>query len=136
MLLLQPKRPVKRLRAVRLLPGERLYLEDGPPGQATVWEVARETRTEHPTQKPVELALRAVENSSRPGEIVLDPFLGGGTALIAAEKAGRRCFGMDIDPKWCAVAIARWEAATGQSAVLEEPAPAPGSPRARRGGKL
>ncbi|MDR7496824.1 MAG: DNA methyltransferase [Armatimonadota bacterium] len=132
-LLIQAKRPTKRMRSIRLLPGERLSIEDGAPGQTTVWEIARETRTAHPTQKPVELALRAIENSSRPGEIVLDLFLGSGTTLMAAERAGRRCFGMDVDPKWCAVAIARWEAATGQSAVLEqEPGPARS---ARRGGR-
>jgi DNA modification methylase len=121
-LLIQAKQPTKRMRSIRLSPGERLYLEDGAPGRTTVWEVARDAYAErmHPTQKPVELALRAIENSSRPGEIVLDPFLGSGTALIAAEKTGRRCFGMDIDPQWCAVAIARWEAVTGESAVLEQ----------------
>jgi len=56
---------------------------------------------------------RAIVNSSRPGQTVLDTFAGSGTTLIACEKSDRRCLGMDIDPRFCEVAIARWEAVTG-----------------------
>lgn len=66
--------------------------------------------------KPVELAERAIENNTRAGDLVLDIFLGSGTILIAAERTGRRCFGMEIDPIYCALAIARWEHFTGQKA--------------------
>jgi DNA modification methylase len=51
------------------------------------------------------------------GEIVVDPFLGSGSTIIAADQVGRVCFGMEIDPLYCAVTIARWEAYTGKSAV-------------------
>ena len=58
--------------------------------------------------KPVELIERAVSNSSIDGNLILDPFLGSGTTLIAAEKMGRICYGMEIDPKYCDVIIKRY----------------------------
>jgi len=83
--------------------------------QTDIWLVSRENGRSylHPTQKPVELVQRAILNSSRPGRTVLDTFVGSGTTLIACEKSDRRCLGMDIDPRFCEVAIARWEAVTG-----------------------
>lgn len=66
--------------------------------------------------KPVELIVRALENSSRPGETVYDPFLGSGTTLIAAEHTGRRGYAMELDPRYAQVAIERWESFTGRSA--------------------
>ncbi|MCJ7707517.1 MAG: hypothetical protein MUO38_07865, partial [Anaerolineales bacterium] len=66
--------------------------------------------------KPVELVMRAIENSSRPGQTVLDPFVGSGTAFIAAERSVRRCLAMEIDPRFCEVAIRRWEAFSGKKA--------------------
>lgn len=85
--------------------------------QDTVWEIPRPKRSEqHPTMKPVELVERAIENSSRPGEIVYDPFAGSGTTIIAAEQLRRRVRAMDIDPRYVAVAIERWENFTGQKA--------------------
>ena len=62
----------------------------------------------HPTQKPVDLLVYLIENSSLPGEIVLDPFIGSGSTLIAAEHVGRRCFGIEMEPKYVAVALDRW----------------------------
>ena len=59
---------------------------------------------------------RAMENSSRPGQTVLDPFVGSGTAIIAAERTGRRCLAMEIDPRFAEVALRRWEAFTGKKA--------------------
>ena len=67
--------------------------------------------------KPLELIERAIENSSRSDELVLDPFLGSGTTLIAAERTGRRCRGVEIDPYYCDVIVARWEAFTGLVAM-------------------
>jgi DNA modification methylase len=64
----------------------------------------------------VELVVRAIENNSRPGQTVLDPFVGSGTALVAAERSGRRCLAMEIDPRFCEVAIRRWEAFSGKKA--------------------
>ena len=95
----------------------------GPEGRThdTVWGVDRPRRNaDHPTSKPVELVTRAVELSSAPGELVLDPFLGSGTVLIAAEQTGRRCCAMELDPRYVDVAIRRWESATGKKARLEQ----------------
>ena len=57
-------------------------------------------------------------NSSRPGDIVLDPFLGSGSTLIAAERLGRRCHGMEIEPRYVQVAVERWERFTGRKAEV------------------
>ena len=70
----------------------------------------------HPTMKPLELVERCIENSSKPGDVVLDLFLGSGTTLIASERLGRRCFGLEIDPHYCRIVIARWEAFAGEKA--------------------
>jgi DNA modification methylase len=71
---------------------------------------------EHPTAKPVSLIETLLRNSTRRGYIVLDPFLGSGSTLIAAERLGRRCVGIELDPKYADVAIRRWEQASGQVA--------------------
>lgn len=85
-----------------------------------VWEVPRPTRSEeHPTMKPVALVGRALTNSSMLNSIVLDPFLGSGTTLIAAEQLGRICYGLELDPGYCDVIVERWENLTGQQAVLD-----------------
>lgn len=89
--------------------------------QTTVWEIDRpQASPEHPTMKPVELVARALEHSSRHGEIVYDPFLGSGTTLIAAEQLGRTCYGLEISPAYCDVIVARWEQFTGLKAVRED----------------
>lgn len=76
--------------------------------QDTVWEVNRPSRSdEHPTMKPVELVGRAIHNSSLPGEIVADFFLGSGTSMVAAHQMGRVCRAMELEPKYCQVAINR-----------------------------
>lgn len=81
--------------------------------QDTVWEFPRPKRSElHPTMKPTALIARAIENSSRPGEIVLDPFAGSGSTLIAAEQTGRRCYAIEIDPAYCDVIRDRYAAFT------------------------
>lgn len=86
--------------------------------QDTVWEIPRPKRSEeHPTMKPVELVARGLVNSSAPRAIVLDPFVGSGTTIIASEQTGRSCYAMDIDPAYCDVAVTRWEAFTGAGAV-------------------
>jgi DNA modification methylase len=70
----------------------------------------------HLTEKPVELARRAIEFSSRPGENVLDLFGGSGSTLIGAEMTGRRAFLMELDPLYCDVIVQRWEKFTGRKA--------------------
>ncbi len=93
---------------------------NGPNNEVTVWDCARTSKNEfHPTQKPVELATRAMANSSKSEDIVLDLFLGSGSTLIAAEKTGRICYGMELDPKYVDVILKRWEDYTGKSAILQ-----------------
>ena len=64
--------------------------------------------------KPVALVERALQNSTSPQQVVLDPFAGSGSTIIAAEQLGRRCYAMEIDPRYVAVAIKRWEDFTGR----------------------
>lgn len=103
----------------------RFALEDTPiylhhdGATNTLWEITRDPSDEHPTQKPVETARRAMINSSRPADICLDLFLGSGTALIAAEMTNRVGYGLEIDPGYCDLAIRRWEAMTGRKATKE-----------------
>lgn len=87
--------------------------------QSDLWEIPRpKVSEEHPTMKPVALVAKAMENSSRAGDTVLDLFGGSGTTLIAAEQLGRTCHMMELDPKYCDVIIERWENLTGEKAVL------------------
>jgi len=77
--------------------------------QDDVWEIARPSVSElHPTTKPIELIEKSLLNSSAPGSIVLDLFLGSGSTLIAAEKTGRRCYGCELDPHYIDVEVKRW----------------------------
>lgn len=73
---------------------------------------------EHPTMKPINLIKRLIENSSRPGENIIDLFGGSGTTLIAAEQTERNCYMIEYEPKYCDAIIKRWETFTGQKAVL------------------
>lgn len=87
----------------------------------STWEVDKPLKSDlHPTMKPVELFARAIRNSSLAGETVLDPFLGSGTTIVAAEQLGRVAVGLEHDPTYCDVIIQRWEALTGNKAVLAE----------------
>ncbi|MEW6536521.1 MAG: site-specific DNA-methyltransferase [Candidatus Auribacterota bacterium] len=84
----------------------------------TVWEFAKDAAKDyvHPTQKPIGLAQKAIENNSRYGEIVLDMFGGSGSTLLACEHTGRKCYAMEIDPHYCDMIIKRWENVTGKKA--------------------
>jgi DNA modification methylase len=94
----------------------------GDRSQTTLLEFTKPTRNaEHPTMKPVALFAYLTRNSCKPGGLVLDPFLGSGTAIIAAEQLGRRCFEIEIDPIYCDVIVARWQNFTGKVATLEAP---------------
>ena len=93
-----------------------------------VWEFGRDAGVEHPTNKPVELVAHGIDNSSEPGDVVFDSFLGSGTTLIAAEQLGRVCYGIEIEPRYVDVAVRRWCKATSRVATLEatgEPFPMP-----------
>lgn len=87
----------------------------------SILEVPRpRANREHPTMKPVKLVSMCLENSSKVGDIVVDPFGGSGTTLLACEGLGRRARLVEFDPKYCDVIIARWEALTGRTAVRPE----------------
>lgn len=73
----------------------------------------------HPTVKPFEVVVDLLERISRPGDIIFDPFLGSGTTALAAEKLGRKCYAMEIEPRYCDVAVTRWEEFTGETAQKE-----------------
>jgi DNA modification methylase len=73
----------------------------------------------HPTAKPVKLVADAILDCSARGDLVLDPFMGSGTTLMAAERVGRRCYGIEIDPLYIDTIIRRWQAQTGDDAVHE-----------------
>lgn len=72
----------------------------------------------HPATFPVELPLEYIGAMTNNGDLIVDPFMGSGTTLIAAEKSGRRCYGMELDPKYVDLIVKRWEEFTGKKAVL------------------
>jgi len=89
----------------------------GPTNERTVWEHDKPMVNDlHPTMKPVALIERAIINSTYRKQLVVDSFLGSGTAIIAAQRTGRICYGMERDARYCDVILARWEALTGQEA--------------------
>jgi DNA modification methylase len=100
----------------------------GDRDQSDVWQIKKPQKNDlHPTMKPVELVERALRNSSRPGDKVLDPFGGSGTTLIAAEKSGRVARVMELDTKYADVIVRRWEDFTGRRATrgkMDVPSPA------------
>lgn len=87
--------------------------------QVTVWQIPHpRSETGHGAQKPIDCMRRPMENNSLPGDRVYDPFLGSGTTMIAAEMTGRICHGIEIDPGYAGIAIARWQEQTGKKARL------------------
>lgn len=99
----------------------------GSRDQATIWDAAspkmlmnpggaNEAREDHPTQKPVVLYTRPIENHLRAGELFYEPFGGSGTGIAAAQTTDRRCFSMEIDPRFIDVIVARWERVSGRKA--------------------
>jgi DNA modification methylase len=90
----------------------------GPTNERTVWEHDKPAVNDlHPTMKPLPLIERSITNATELGQLVLDPFLGSGTAIIAAERTGRRCYGFDLDARYCDVILTRWESFTGETAM-------------------
>lgn len=87
--------------------------------QSDVWQIDRPKRSDdHPTMKPLQLVERSLINSSLPGDLVLDPFVGSGTTLVVCEQLGRRCRAVELDPIYAAVTIERWHLFTGLAPVL------------------
>ena len=92
----------------------------GDRDQGDVWFFDKPAKNDlHPTMKPVALVERAIRNSSKSRDIVLDPFGGSGTTLIAAERTGRRARLIELDPKYADVAVQRWQDQTGRTAKLD-----------------
>ena len=85
-----------------------------------VWQIKRDPTSTylHPTQKPIDLPVRAINNSSKKGGIVYEPFSGSGSTMLACESLGRICLAMELDPKFVAVTIQRWADATGREPKL------------------
>ena len=140
--------------------GARLYLTgDVPPGQqpslalgadapgvlvrtdrpTDIWHVKKVApqKMQHLTEKPVELAIRALQCSTRPGERVVDLFAGSGSTMIAAEQTGRRAYLMEIDPLYCDVIVQRWAdfSGRGPERIPAGTAPTPKAKRRRRSAK-
>jgi ParB family chromosome partitioning protein len=94
--------------------GHKFY---GESGDSSVWRFNKPHQSKlHPTQKPIALISKAVKNSSLPNQLVLDPFAGSGSTLIACEKLGRRSYNIELDNHYCGVIIRRWEKMTGRNA--------------------
>ena len=89
--------------------------------QTTILEFDRPSRNDvHPTMKPVSLMEYCIKNNTKGSDIIYDAFLGSGSTLIASEKSGRKCYGMELDPKYVDVIIKRWQEFTGKEAKHED----------------
>ena len=92
----------------------------GARDQGDIWFIKRPASSqEHPTMKPVELVERAIRNSSKTRDTILDPFSGSGTTVIACEKSGRQARLIDLEPRYCDVIVRRWQFFAGREAKLE-----------------
>jgi DNA modification methylase len=97
----------------------RTNVWEGYPSMNSFGSGRDEALAMHPTVKPTALVADAIRDVSKPGDIVLDAFIGSGTTIVAAERTKRICYGMEIAPKYVDVAIARWAKMTGEPAILE-----------------
>ena len=100
--------------------GDKLNVWNAGHNEMDVWDLDRERNNnyQHPTQKPVTIPSRAINNSSNPNDKVLDLFGGSGSTLMACEQTNREAYLMELDPKYVDVIISRWEQYTGEGAVL------------------
>jgi site-specific DNA-methyltransferase (adenine-specific) len=108
----------RKTRLVRIGTGESLTIAAEFTSDA--WEITRDPANErlHPTQKPVRLFTIPILNHTKPGDLIVDPFSGSGAQFVAANEAGRRCYGMDLDPRYVACALERL-AQAGHTPELE-----------------
>lgn len=88
--------------------------------ESDLWKIAKDSKYQHPTQKPVELSERAIKNSTRANNTILDYFGGSGSTLIACEKTNRQARVMELDPKYVDVIVKRWQDFTGLIAINEK----------------
>jgi DNA modification methylase len=103
------------------LKGNRPYFHRQSEDPTSVWEVASSEveSHDHPTSKPTRLFEIPMLIHTRPGEICYEPFSGSGSQIVAAERTKRRCYAIEINPRFCDVAILRWQNATGKAATLD-----------------
>jgi len=94
----------------------------GPTNETNLWEIARDKVSDliHPTQKSMQIPARAIRNSSIRGDIIFDGFLGSGSSVLASESLGRRCFGIEIEPKYVDGIIKRYVAYVGKDKISDE----------------
>lgn len=118
---LTPKPPKGNKRLLRVADGQEIRLI-ATKTASDAWQIRREPHNQllHPTTKPTELCIRAVTNSSAPGDLVLDLFGGSGSTLLACHNTGRRCRTMELDPKFAAVILERYREASQVQPTLEE----------------
>lgn len=84
----------------------------GERNQTTIWSIGRENEKVHPTQKPLALFEIPMDNNTRRGDVVYEPFAGSGSQILAAEQKGRKCRAIEIEPAYVAVALERWTTMT------------------------
>jgi DNA modification methylase len=99
-------------------PGKHYFISDRT--RSTVLDIPRpKASLDHPTMKPVALWAELIGNSTTPGQVTLDPFMGSGTTVVACERLGRTACGVEIDPRYVDVVVERWQQATGRKATRE-----------------
>jgi len=109
--------PVESIMSRKVTGGRTVY-------DPNIWRVnrvppaGRKGGREHNAQKPIDLVRRALENSTDAGALVLDFFVGSGTTMVACQDLGRRCYGLEIEPRWCDVSVLRWQRTTKLAAKL------------------
>tara|TARA_A100001035_G_scaffold232238_1_gene194604 strand:- start:461 stop:1591 length:1131 start_codon:yes stop_codon:yes gene_type:complete len=92
------------------------FIDASITNESDLWEIKKDVNYKHPTQKPVSLSARAIKNSTKQGNGVLDLFGGSGSTMVACEQNNRKCYMMELDPKYVDVIIERWENFTGKKA--------------------
>lgn len=114
------KAPSKKVRHIRLNRDQSITI--GYLDGTDCMRISRKDKADymHPTEKPVELAVLQITNSSMPGALIYDCFHGGGSGLVACEQTGRSFYGTDLDPKWTACTIEKWVRITGGTPELEK----------------
>lgn len=108
----------EKIDLTKLKKNELIKILSAISDESTCWEIKKDSAIfyVHPTQKPVDLCIKAAINNTKDREIILDLFLGSGSTLIACEKIDRKCYGLELDPHYCDVIIKRWEDYTGGKA--------------------
>ena len=130
-----PISPGARADQRAIAPGGGDHYWCGARDQADVWFFDKPVRNDlHPTMKPVALVERAIRNSSKTRDIVLDPFGGSGSTLIACEKTGRQGRFVELDPKYCDVIVQRWQEWIGATGAGGRRSELRGDRRRARGG--